>query len=426
MARLKWLHIPLESDAQWGLLAVISSWVMVILLDRAGAYRMSGGLLRLRETASVLEATFFALLVIVPSVLLFRMPDVLSMVLLESLIVGLGLIVQKQLFHNILAGLRGTAMDCRRVLIYGSGPSARLLFSALARSPKLGLSPIAMVDDSDGSKVHTQGTGGAPVLQTEFNSSLVKQYGADMVVISSPTSSKEHLQEVVGHATTAGATVAFGAESTSLEHSEFDYIELDGQFVYGEHRVRTPWLYAVLSRTVDVVGSAFLMLLAIVPLILATLAIRLESPGPMLFRQMRAGRNGVPFTIFKFRTMHERSCGDSVSPTNSTDPRITRVGKWLRRTSLDELPQLFNVLRGDMALVGPRPEMLFIVADYTEHQRKRLSVKPGLTGIWQISADRRYPIHQNLHYDLYYLKHRSLSIDVAVLLHTAIFAIRGS
>jgi lipopolysaccharide/colanic/teichoic acid biosynthesis glycosyltransferase len=113
------------------------------------------------------------------------------------------------------------------------------------------------------------------------------------------------------------------------------------------------------------------------------------------------------------------------SPIEPTDPRITRVGKFLRRTSLDELPQLLNVLLGQMSLVGPRPEMPFIVQHYTDRERQRLEVKPGITGLWQLSGDRAYLIHQNVEYDLYYLQHRNFFMDLAIILHTSVFAMRG-
>jgi lipopolysaccharide/colanic/teichoic acid biosynthesis glycosyltransferase len=114
-----------------------------------------------------------------------------------------------------------------------------------------------------------------------------------------------------------------------------------------------------------------------------------------------------------------------VHPTCAEDPRVTRVGRWLRRSSLDELPQLINVLKGEMSLVGPRPEMPFIVDQYDEKQRQRLCVTPGLTGLWQLSADRAFLIHENIYYDLYYIRNRNFFMDVAILLHTIAFAARG-
>ena len=137
------------------------------------------------------------------------------------------------------------------------------------------------------------------------------------------------------------------------------------------------------------------------------------------------GLNGRRFRMFKFRTMYTDAPTYAYSPKKSDDLRITRLGRLLRRTSLDELPQLLNVLMGSMSLVGPRPEMPFIVETYTERHSQRLQVKPGITGLWQLSGDRSYLIHENIEYDLYYIQHRNFFMDLAILLHTTIFAMRG-
>ena len=129
--------------------------------------------------------------------------------------------------------------------------------------------------------------------------------------------------------------------------------------------------------------------------------------------------------MFKFRTMYREAPPYAYSPNVSDDDRITKVGRFLRRTSLDELPQLLNVLLGNMSLVGPRPEMPFIVKTYTAFHFQRLQVKPGITGLWQLSGDRNYLIHENVEYDLYYIKNRNFFMDLAILLHTTIFAMRG-
>jgi lipopolysaccharide/colanic/teichoic acid biosynthesis glycosyltransferase len=159
--------------------------------------------------------------------------------------------------------------------------------------------------------------------------------------------------------------------------------------------------------------------------VLLAVLIKIDSEGPVFFRQERIGRDGKPFLMYKFRTMRSTAAPYEYSPQQSTDPRITNLGKFLRRTSLDELPQLFNVLQGTMSLVGPRPEMPFIVEQYAQHHRHRLEVKPGLTGLWQLSGDRAFLIHENIEYDLYYIRHRNFFMDLAILLHTSIFAMRG-
>jgi lipopolysaccharide/colanic/teichoic acid biosynthesis glycosyltransferase len=172
------------------------------------------------------------------------------------------------------------------------------------------------------------------------------------------------------------------------------------------------------------VSSALLILLAPI-LILIAILVRLDSPGPALFVQKRVGQGGERFDMFKFRSMHDGAPKYAPSPTSSSDPRITRIGRYLRRASLDELPQLVNVLMGTMSLVGPRPEMPFIVEGYDARQRQRLQVTPGITGLWQLSADRAYPIHENAAYDLYYIRNRSVSLDLSILIHTLFFAVRG-
>src|SRR6185503_12092295 len=138
------------------------------------------------------------------------------------------------------------------------------------------------------------------------------------------------------------------------------------------------------------------------------LLIRIDSPGPALFVQKRVGKDGTIFRMYKFRTMYASTPPYELSPTTSKDWRITQIGHGLRSSGLDELPQLFNVLLGTMSLVGPRPEMPFVVQHYSAEESHRLEVIPGITGLWQLSADRAFPIHQNVQYDLYYIRNRNL------------------
>lgn len=183
--------------------------------------------------------------------------------------------------------------------------------------------------------------------------------------------------------------------------------------------------YAFCKRAVDLAVSSFLLVLLAPVLVLIALLVRLDSPGPALFIQKRVGCKGELFDIYKFRSMYANSAKYELSPTTSRDPRITRIGRLLRRASLDELPQLLNVILGKMSLVGPRPEMPFIVQHYNEQERQRLSVTPGITGLWQLSPHRAFPIHQNIQYDLYYVQNRTFAMDIAILLQTLFCAMRG-
>jgi exopolysaccharide biosynthesis polyprenyl glycosylphosphotransferase len=161
------------------------------------------------------------------------------------------------------------------------------------------------------------------------------------------------------------------------------------------------------------------ILLACAPLFLViAVLIRLTSKGTIIFRHDRVGKDGRIFRLYKFRTMYAEAAPYAIAPDEQSDPRITPFGRLLRRTSLDELPQFWNVLKGDMSLVGPRPEMPFIVEQYEPWQRRRLDVPQGITGLWQIAGRKRLPLHQNLEYDFYYIRNWTLLFDLVILLRT--------
>jgi len=183
----------------------------------------------------------------------------------------------------------------------------------------------------------------------------------------------------------------------------------------------------VIRRAVDIVVSSLALALSSPVLALAMLAVRLESHGPALYSQRRAGRDGHPFEVLKLRTMVDGAehIGAGLA-VNADDPRVTRVGAFLRRTSLDELPNLVNVLRGDMSLIGPRPTLPVQVAQYTERQRGRLAIKPGITGWAQVNGRASLPWTDRIELDLYYIEHRSLALDLRILGRTLAMVLGGS
>ncbi|MHC4122768.1 MAG: sugar transferase [Planctomycetota bacterium] len=172
------------------------------------------------------------------------------------------------------------------------------------------------------------------------------------------------------------------------------------------------------KRLIDII-SAIPAISLLFPLFLAiSLAIKLTSKGPVVFKQERAGKNGKPFTFYKFRTMKTDADPFGASPKSGDDPRLTKTGKFLREYSLDELPQLLNVLKGDMSVVGPRPLYLLQVAEWDERQKKRLLVKPGLTGLAQISGRGEITREEKLELDIQYVETASLRLDLKIILLT--------
>ena len=175
-----------------------------------------------------------------------------------------------------------------------------------------------------------------------------------------------------------------------------------------------------MNRTLDLAIAGVLIVLTAPLLGLAALAIKLESRGPVFYRQRRVGKDGRPFELLKLRTMvpGAESMGAGIYVLEG-DPRITRTGRLLRRFSLDELPNLVNVLRGDLAIVGPRPTVQEQVDGYTERQRRRLEVKPGITGWAQINGRTSLPWPERIELDVWYVEHRSLRLDLRILARTA-------
>ena len=195
----------------------------------------------------------------------------------------------------------------------------------------------------------------------------------------------------------------------------------------------------VVKRAFDIVGGSALFILAVPAMLVIALLVRLTSRGPAVFRQERVGKAGEPFTMYKFRTMvmGAEHMLEEMARTNGTngvlfkmrdDPRVTEFGRVLRRWSLDELPQLWNVVKGEMSLVGPRPALPRETARYTTRLRTRLRVKPGLTGLWQVNGRHELPFADYVRYDLFYVENWSLGLDLYVIAKTipALLGRRGS
>jgi len=186
----------------------------------------------------------------------------------------------------------------------------------------------------------------------------------------------------------------------------------------GTSHSRADRLYHGIKRVTDVVLSGLLLLLLGPALLLIAVLIRLESKGPAIFKQQRAGKDGKPFVLYKFRTMRPDVDPYGPSPHDADDPRVTRIGRFLREYSLDELPQLLNVLKGQMSLVGPRPLYMRQAAKWNARQRKRLEVKPGLTGLAQVFGRGSLTIEEKLELDVQYVEQACLRLDLWILWKT--------
>lgn len=403
----------------------------VILLQRDGAYRGSGGLFQIRETERAIRIPIQSMFIMLPfsfllSLKLSRVDFLIALVLIPFL-----LILQKQAFVAVIRRLHLRRSDVDRVIVYGIGNTGKRIISALSHSVRLGFYPIAVIDEDvvfDGESMPEMGyrwRRSVPVQRGPVTPALLTSCRCSTLIVSLPNLSADQIDAAVDAAKQAGSRVVFLSGTELQEQKWTRAIDVDGLSLTPMLESFEHWHYSIAKRMADLIGSS-LLLVSFAPLLfLIALLIRLDSSGPALFVQERVGRDGKLFKMYKFRSMRKGTPKYEPSPITPFDPRITRIGRFLRRSSLDELPQLINVLLGDMSLVGPRPEMDFIVQTYNSEQRQRLQVNPGITGLWQLSADRAFPIHDNIQYDLYYIRNRGFFMDIAILIHTLFFAMRG-
>ena len=416
---------------QVGSVAAIVGLFVVLLLQMDGAYREGGNMLHIRETERAIRIPVQALFLLLPFSFLLNLYFSRAAFLLGFFLVPLLLALEKHAISQIVRMLHSRGYGVERVIVYGVNEAAGRIVSTLTYAPRLGLRPVAVIDDSPlrsdigAFAVAHWHRGSVPVKRASISEDLLRSFDAGLLILAASNFSAEKLDAAAQAAKLAGMRVAFlyGPEVQSWQGTES--IDIDGLLLTSIVDPVVPWHHAAAKRAVDLVLSALFLVVLAPWLLLIALLIRLGSPGPALFVQKRVGKNGRIFDMYKFRSMCVEAEKYDHSPTTHNDPRITRIGRYLRRTSLDELPQLINVLLGDMSLVGPRPEMPFIVECYAPRHRQRHQVLPGITGLWQLSADRAYQIHENIQYDLYYIRNRTFFMDMAILIHTLFFAMRG-
>ena len=334
-------------------------------------------------------------------------------------------------------GLRGGGngmIERRRVLLVGTGELGRAVARALRSEPMRGYLPVGFLDDgpaAPGTEVE-----GLPLLGTPDRLlEIVREQQADEMWSALPPHAYDLLHRMVAQLERIPIRIKVIPDYFSLALVQARTEMLGGIPIIGLREPVIEGLPRLMKRVFDLIVGALLLLVSLPGLTLLALWIRLDSGGPIFFRQRRVGENGRLFEMLKFRTMvpdaearledEARRAGAEVAHKRRDDPRVTRVGRILRRFSLDELPQLFNVLRGEMSLVGPRPELPWLVDRYLPWQRKRFAVPQGITGWWQINGRSDKPMHLNTDEDLFYVYNYSMWLDVRILLRTPWAVVRG-
>jgi exopolysaccharide biosynthesis polyprenyl glycosylphosphotransferase len=320
----------------------------------------------------------------------------------------------------------------RRVLLVGNGETLQDTLDKLNDFEWRGVHVIGYLSDSKAQ--HTKFDYCGPLESIE---DAILHLKIDDVLLALPADARLETQQLIGRIMSKPCNVWVVPDyfKVLLASARADRLG-DVPLLALTKPVLTPAQRA-LKRTFDIVAAIVLLPFALPIMALLALAIKLDSPGPVLFRQQRVGEHGNLFTILKFRSMFANA---SQAPTlvkaddpsmegynkSPDDPRVTRIGKFIRRTSLDELPNLFNVLMGEMSLVGPRPELPYFVNRYQAWQYRRLIVPQGMTGWWQINGRSDKPMHLHTEDDIYYVQNYSFWLDLKILIKTALVVFRGS
>lgn len=329
---------------------------------------------------------------------------------------------------------RGIGVD--RVLVVGCGEVGRAVMGSIMARPELGYQVVGFLDD-DPERRH-QNLGRFRALgPTDALPAVLRNHEIDETIIALSWRSIEKIKDVMAQCEQLGVRARVVPDLFQLRLNRVDIDDISGIPLIGVRDVSIRgWNHAI-KRFADIVIAAIGLIVAAPVMAVTTLLIKWNSPGPVLFRQVRVGRDGRLFTLYKFRSMvtgadedkaELQSLNEASGPLFKIrdDPRLTRVGRWLRRLSIDELPQLWNVLKGDMSLVGPRPPVPAEVEQYKPWHRKRLLVAPGVTGLWQVSGRSELTFDEMVMLDLFYAENWSLWLDFKIILRTIPTVIMGT
>ncbi len=378
------------------------------------------------ELVKVIEATVFAWLILAGG-LYFTYREISRLEYVYFLALYLGLVTAHRVAVRAWFRLQGGhRYHMRRVLIVGTGEIACDVASMIQAHVWMGLVPVGFVDDGSGAAQPC----GLPVLGTlDQTHDVIAQHGISEVVIALSRQAAQDQREFVFRLQSLPVNIRLIPDYFDMAFLRVNIEDFGGMPLLALKEPALDPFQRLVKRVFDLMVVSLLMV-PVLPLMgLLALLIKRDSPGPALFRQQRVGEGGRLFTMYKFRTMLENAENlqaqvatlddeGNIIHKHADDPRITRVGRWLRRLSLDELPQLFNILRGQMSLVGPRPEMPWLVEQYEAWQRKRFEVPQGLTGWWQINGRADKPMHLHTEDDLYYIRNYSVWLDLKILWRT--------
>lgn len=411
-------YIPISLGLSLGLL---------LIYRLEGIYTPVRGRSWLEEMYGLITATFTGIVILVFIFFFFR-PQYYSRLiyLYAGILIVLYLTSERIIIRLALGYLRRRGIGVDRALIVGCGETGRAILRSVIAQPALGYQIAGFVDD-DPTKTAIgpfELLGGTDKLRN-----ILRERQIEEVIITLPWHARDKIIEIMKVCESTGAGVRIVPDLFQLSLSRVAVDAVGGIPLIAVKEVSISGGSLAAKRALDLVVGLLLALVLVPLMALIALFIKLTSPGPVIFLQQRVGRSGTLFTAYKFRTMRVGAEGevDRLSHLNEAtgplfkirnDPRLTPIGRILRRLSLDELPQLWNVLRGEMSLVGPRPPIPTEVEKYEDWHRKRLEVSPGVTGLWQVSGRSELTFDEMVMLDIYYIENWSPWLDIWILIKT--------
>lgn len=443
----KELFLPFSTFQR--VMVVFAATLLAILIIR-GAYRLPRWTSFLDEALLIASSAVVGLSVLIV-IYTFYQPEIFvsrsRLVLLYAVVIVTALLIAKRLVrHQVATWMRSRGRWIDRVLVVGAGPAGERVMSALIEQPQLGYEVVGFVEDAPMRADWSIATQRVVIRPAHLGAchdlpEVIHRQEVDEVIVALPTTAHDQLHWVIEQCRVARVPFTLLPDLFELSLDRVELHDLNGlPLISVKDAGIRGWNYAI-KRASDIVLASVALILLALPMAIIALLIRLDSPGQIIYGQRRIGKNGAPFTFYKFRSMYVDAdkdkahllasaeyTGDRVMFKMKDDPRRTRVGRWLRRTSLDELPNLFNVLRGEMSIVGPRPHVPEEVAHYEPWQRQRLATTPGITCLWQVNGRSHLTFDEQVQFDLYYAEHWSLWLDIKIILRTipAVLTGRGA
>ncbi|MFA7002127.1 MAG: sugar transferase [Candidatus Omnitrophota bacterium] len=422
-----WRAYPWHGNYQPFQVYAVLLWAVpplgVLVFKSVGLYKSKMGVMGVEEQSLIFKAVWILYMYTFALTFFYREFLFSRLATFYSVFVAILLIsTVRYLMRHGIEQLHRRGIAVQNAIICGAGYHGQRLERWIRQSPKLGIRVAGYLDD-DLEALHKKPENPPCLGPIKALRAIVKENDVSLIFIAHRRLIEARVIEILQICRNLNIRCWVIPALFQIHIESIALSNIGGIPLVGLREKTSRSYYRAFKRILDILCSLLLCVM-LLPLGLAiALGIKAVSDGPVFFHQKRVGKDGKPFTIIKFRTLLVRHGNADISPElkkeGAAKPSSTPYQQFLRRSGLDEIPQILNVLRGDMSLVGPRPEMPFIVKRYGPLERERLTVRPGITGLWQISEDRkRLLIHENMDYDLYYIEHLGFNLDLAILTQT--------